>query len=125
MRWPGHRLAIGLALGVLFVWLAGMALAVRAARLPPDATGPMLVVFEPGTAKEDMLARIVTAGARPIRETWLGFVWVVEGEQPESSARLMSQGAIGTYRELPVAASLAGCFAFADAKIADFFAMRP
>ena len=125
MRWPGHRLAIGLALGVLLVWLAGMALAVRAARLPPDATGPMLVVFEPGTAKEDMLARIVTAGARPIRETWLGFVWVVEGEQPESSARLMSQGAIGTCRELPVAASLAGCFVFADAKIADIFAIRP
>ena len=125
MRWPGHRLAIGLALGVLLIWLVGMALAVRAARLPPEATGPMLVVFEPGTAKEDMLARIVTAGARPIRETWLGCVWVVEGEQPESSARLMSQGAIGTYSELPVAASLAGCFAFADAKIADIFAIRP
>jgi len=125
MRWPGHRLAVGLALGVLVLWLAGMALAVRAARLPPDATGPMLVVFEPGIAKEDMLARIVTAGARPIRETWLGFVWVVQGEQPETSARLMSQGAIGTYRELPITASLAGCFAFADAKVADIFAIRP
>ena len=120
-----RRLFCCCALGVLLVWLAGMALAVRAARLPLDATGPMIVVFEPGIAKEDMLARIVTAGARPIRETWLGFVWVVEGEQPETSARLMSQGAIGTYRELPVAASLAGCFAFADAKIADIFAIRP
>jgi hypothetical protein len=125
MRWPGHRLAIGLALGVLVLWLAGMALAIRAARLPLDATGPMIVVFEPGTAKEDMLARIVTAGARPIRETWLGFVWVVEGEQPETSARLLSQGALGTYRELPIATSLAGCFAFADAKVAEVFTIRP
>ena len=122
MHWPGHRLAIGLALGVILVlWLAGMAIAVRAARLPLDATGPMIVVFEPGTAKEDMLARIVTAGARPIRETWLGFVWVVSGEEPEASARLLSQGAIGTYRELPITASLAGCFAFADAKVAEHF----
>ncbi|MBL8909010.1 MAG: hypothetical protein JNM20_20230 [Rhizobiales bacterium] len=125
MRWPGHRLALGIALGVLILWLAGMALAIRAARLPHDATGPMIVVFEPGIAREDMLARIVTAGARPIRETWLGFVWVVDGEQPDSSARLLGQGAIGTYRELPVTASLAGCFAFADAKIAEAFAIRP
>lgn len=125
MRWPGHRLALGLALGILVIWLAGMALAIRAARLPLDATGPMIVVFEPGTAKEDMLARIVTAGARPIRETWLGFVWVVMGEEPEASARLLSQGALGTYRELPITASLAGCFAFADAKVAEAFTIRP
>jgi hypothetical protein len=52
-------------------------------------------------------------------------VWVVSGDEPESSGRLVSQGALGTYRELPVAASLAGCFAFADAKIADLFAIRP
>jgi hypothetical protein len=125
MRWPGHRLAFGLVLAVLVIWLVGMALAIRAARLPPDATGPMIVVFEPGTAKEDILARIVTAGARPIRETWLGFVWVVQGEEPESSARLISQGAIGTYRELPITASLAGCFAYADAKVAEAFTIRP
>lgn len=125
MRWPGHRLAIGLALGVILLWLAGMAIAIRSARLPLDATGPMIVVFEPGITKEDMLARIVTAGARPIRETWLPFVWVVIGEQSETSARLMSQGAIGTYRELPITASLAGCFAFADAKIAEAFTIRP
>jgi hypothetical protein len=125
VHWPGHRLAALLALVILALWLGGMAIAVHAARLPNEATGPMLVVFEPGTAREDMLARIVTAGARPIRETWLGFVWVVSGEEPEASGRLLSQGAIGTYRELPVAASLAGCFAFADAKIADIFAIRP
>ena len=125
MKWPGHSLAALLALAVLAVWLAGMAVAVRAARLPSDATGPMIVVFEPGITKEDMLARIVTAGARPIRETWLGFVWVVSGEEPDSAGRLMGQGAIGIYRELPIATSLAGCFAFADAKVADIFTIRP
>jgi hypothetical protein len=125
MNWPGHRLAALLGVAIVTLWLAGMTIAVHAARLPANATGTMLVVFEPGIAKEDMLARIVTAGARPIRETWLSFVWVVSGEEPESAGRLLGQGAIGTYRELPVAASLAGCFAFADASIADIFAIRP
>jgi hypothetical protein len=125
MRWPGHRLALGLALAVLVLWLAGMAITVRRAALPPDATGPMLVVFEPGTSEDRMFAEIIAAGARPVRSTWLGFVWVVAGDAPGLAGRLAEQGALGAYAELPFSPTLAGCFAYADSKAVEMFSLRP
>ncbi len=125
MRWPGHRLALTLFLAVLGIWLVVMAAVMRAAALPPEASGPMLAVFEPGTLEDQLFASLVNAGARPVRETAFGFIWVVAGDEPGLAGRLMQQGAIGAYAELPLSPSLAGCFALADAKVAEMFSAGP
>ena len=120
--WPGHRLALGLFASALLAWLLAMAVVMRHAALPPDAKGTMLTVFEPGTPPDDAFARLTRAGARPVRDTAFGFIWVVSGDEPGLAGRLVQQGAIGTYRDLPLSPSIAGCFALADAKVAPLWA---
>ena len=51
----------------------------------------------------------------------LGFIWIVAGDEPGLAGRLADQGAIGAYRDLPISPAIAGCFAFADAKVAGSF----
>lgn len=97
---------------------------VHAAALGPNASGIMLAIFEPGTSEEDIFDKILRAGGNPVRNTWLPFVWVAAGESG-FAGRLAQQGAIGAYGELPFAPSVAGCLAFADAKIAEIFTVRP
>ena len=118
MKLSGHRLALALFLGVIAVWLAGMAMVMRHAALPPEASGPMLAIFEPGMTEEDMFARLARANARIVKQSGLPFVWVVAGEEPGLAGRLQAEGALGAYRELPVSPVIAGCFALADAKVA-------
>lgn len=120
MGWPGHRLAITLFMTVIVAWIAVMAVLMRRSSLPADATGPMLAVFEPGTPADDIFAKLTFAGAKPVRQTAFGFIWVVAGDEPGLAGRLAAQGAIGTYRELPLNPSIAGCFALADAKITEY-----
>ncbi|MFN0193901.1 MAG: hypothetical protein ACKVP5_18330 [Aestuariivirga sp.] len=119
MRWPGHRLALGLFVSVLIVWLAVMAVLMRQTALPPEASGTMLAVFDPGTPGDQVFASIIASGARPIRETAFGFIWVVSGEEPGLAGRLEQNGALGAYDELPLSPTIAGCFALADAKISN------
>ena len=85
----------------------------------------MLAVFEPGQQAEDVFARIIAAGGRPVRATWFDSVWVVASSESGLAGRLASEGAIGTYRDLPISPSLAGCFAYADAKVGEIFTIRP
>ena len=113
-----HRLALALFAGVILVWLAGMAIVVRHAALPPEAGGTMLAVFEPGTPSDEIFAALTRAEARIVKPSGLGFVWVVASDEPGLAGRLSREGAIGAYRELPVSPVIAGCFAFADAKVA-------
>jgi hypothetical protein len=120
MTWPGHRFAITLFLSVIAIWLIAMFALMRASALPDDASGQMLVVFEPSTPKETAFASIVNAGAKPIRETAFGFIWVVDGK----AGALVSNGALGAYRELPINPTIAGCVAIADAKVANAFGWR-
>jgi len=120
MGWPGHRLALTLFLVVIVGWMAVMAVLMRRSSLPAESTGPMLAVFEPGTPGDDIFARLTQAGATPVRQTAFGFIWVVAGDEPALAGRLAAHGAIGTYRELPLNPSIAGCFALADAKIAEY-----
>ena len=82
----------------------------------------MLAVFEAGTTGDQAFASITRAGARPIRETAFGFIWVVADEQPGLAGRLEREGAIGAYRDLPLSPTIAGCFALADAKMANLWA---
>lgn len=119
MRFPGHRLALGLFAGVLSLWLIAMAVLVRQSALPPEASGPMLAVFEPGTSGDEIFARLTRSEARILRPSALGFIWIVTSEQPGLAGRLVREGAVGAYRELPVSPTIAGCFAFADAKVAN------
>ena len=72
-----------------------------------------------------MFASIIAADGKPLRGTWLGFVWVVAGEEAGLAGRLEEHGAIGTYAELPFNPTLAGCFAYADAKVSEVFSMKP
>ena len=80
MRWSGHRLAIGLFISVIVIWLGVMAAVMRAAALPPEATGTMLAVFDPGTSQDVIFASLTRADARPVRPTAFGFIWIVAGE---------------------------------------------
>jgi hypothetical protein len=123
MHWPGHRFALTFFASVIAIWLVVMFVLMRKSALPDDATGTMLVVFDPGTPKDLALVAIVNAGAKPIRETAFGFIWVVNGSEAGLSGRLKSNGALGAYRELPINASIAGCVAVVDAKAADAFGM--
>ena len=97
LRWPGHRLAGLLALAVILIWLLVMATVIRSAALDPGATGKMLVVFDPGTTQESIFEALVAAGGRPVRATWLPFVWVVVGKEAGLAGRLIESGALGAY----------------------------
>ena len=121
MAAAGHRLALGLFAGVILLWLAIMAVVMRHAALPADAAGPMLVVFEPGTDADEAFTRLVAAGATPVGPTAFGFIWMVSGGEPGLAGRLRDQGALGAYAELPLSPTVAGCFAYADAKLAGAF----
>lgn len=120
MKLTGHRLALALFIGVIAVWLVGMAVVMRHAALPPEASGTMLAVFDPGTTEDDVFAALTRADARIVKPSGLGFVWVVASDEPGLAGRLEREGALGAYRELPVSPVIAGCFAFADAKVASF-----
>ena len=118
MRRPGHRLALALFAGVIVAWLIGMAVVMRHAALPPEASGTMLAVFEPGTPEDAIFASLTRADARIVRASGLGFIWVVASEEPGLAGRVVKEGALGAYRDLPISPTIAGCFAFADAKVA-------
>ncbi len=120
MKTPGHRLALTLFAGVLAAWLIAMMVVMRHAALAPDASGTMLVVFEPGRPEDEIFASLTRANARVVRPAGLSFIWIVSGEEPGLAGRLADEGAIGAYRDLPISPTIAGCFAFADAKAVSF-----
>jgi hypothetical protein len=119
MTWPGHRFALTVFASVIAIWLIAMFAIMRDAALPTDARGIMLVVFEPGTKDDQAFAAITRAQAKPIRKTSFGFIWVVDG----NAGALKAEGALGSYRELPISPEIAGCVAVADAKVAAAFGL--
>jgi hypothetical protein len=110
-----HRFALKLLVGVMALWLVGMFALMRMSALPEDATGTMLVVFEPGITEDAAFAAITRAEAKLIRKTSLDFIWMVDG----SAGTLKREGVIGAYRELPISPTIAGCVAVVDAKVAN------
>jgi hypothetical protein len=119
MHWPGHRFALTVFASVIAIWLIAMFAIMRDAALPANAQGIMLVVFEPGTKDDEAFAAITRAKAKPIRKTAFGFIWVVDG----NAGTLKAEGALGSYRELPISPEIAGCVAVADAKVAAAFGL--
>jgi hypothetical protein len=119
VNYPSHKFALLFFSTVIALWLVAMAVIMRAGALTPEATGTMLAVFEPNTPSDKVFADIVSAGAKPIRQTSFGFIWVVNSDEPGLAGRLKQYGAIGAYRNLPLSPTIAGCFALADAKISE------
>jgi hypothetical protein len=122
MAWPGHRFVVAAAALVLVGWAVAMALTIRAARLPPEATGPMLVAFAPGTPGDEALARIVSAGGSPLRPTWVPFIWAVTAAEPGLAGRLTDAGALAAFSALPFAPAPAACVGYTREEM---FALRP
>jgi hypothetical protein len=120
-NYPSHKFALMFFTSVIALWLIAMAIIMRAGALSPDASGTMLAVFEPNTPSDKVFASIIKAGAKPIRQTSFGFIWVVISDEVGLSGRLKDNGAIGSYRNLPLSPTIAGCFALADAKVAEAF----
>jgi hypothetical protein len=112
-----HRFAFRFFAAVIILWLVAMFVLMRASLLPPNATGIMLAVFDPAVASDEAFAAITRAGAKPIRKTAFGFIWVVDG----TAGNLTREGAIGAYRDLPISPELAGCVVVADAKVTELF----
>jgi hypothetical protein len=119
MHWPGHRFALTVFVGIMTIWLVAMIAIMRDAALPADASGIMLVVFEPGTTDDAAFAAITRANAKPIRKTAFGFIWVVDG----NAGKLKAEGVLGSYRDLPISPEIAGCVAVVDAKVAAAFGL--
>jgi hypothetical protein len=119
VNYPSHRFALTFFASVLALWLVAMAIIMRAGALSPEASGTMLAVFEPNTPSDKVFASIIKAGAKPIRQTSFGFIWVVTSDEPGLAGKLKANGALGSYRNLPINPTIAGCFALADAKVAE------
>jgi hypothetical protein len=118
MNWSGHRFALGFFASVLIIWFGVTVFMLRQSQLADNASGQMLVVFDPGIEKNAAFNAITRAGANPIRETAFNFIWVVSTEAG-GPARLKAQGALASYRELPISPSIAGCVAVADQKMSE------
>lgn len=111
----GHRVALLLGGAVLAVWAGFMAVALDDAALPAESDGIVLAVFPPGAAEEATFAAVVRAGGQPVRQTWLGFAWVVRGEGEGFVGRLQAEGAWAAYGTIPVAGpALGGCAVITD-----------
>ena len=59
MGLPGLKLAVGLFTAVLALWLAVMAVLIRQSALPPEVSGTMLAIFEPGSPEDEIFARTI------------------------------------------------------------------
>lgn len=111
----GHGIALGLAAGVLAVWLVVMSISLGDAELEPEATGTVLATFPVRANQSDVFAAIIQAGGRPVRRTWLGFAWIADSDDWGFAARLKQNGATGVYRDMPLGPSLGGCAAVVSA----------
>jgi len=117
MSLSGHKFALSFFGAVLLAWVLVMFILIRNAALPPEATGTMLAVFDPKVSETEALAMIANAHAKIVKQSGLTFAWIVSAEEPGLAGRLKANGALGAYRELPIPVELAGCLAFADAKV--------
>jgi len=100
-----HRLAAWFVVGVITVWLAAMIAVLATAQRPPY--GRVAVVFSPSTTDEQAISAITRAGARPIDQGWLRWVWAADLDDA-TPARLEAAGAMLVIREFAFVAVL-GC----------------
>ncbi|BBK45387.1 hypothetical protein STVA_54070 [Allostella vacuolata] len=105
-----HRLALGLAGGVLALWAAAAALLLALAALPPDRSGTVAVLFPPTADPMHALAAIAAADGRLVRATFLPNLVVADSDAPGFVGRLRTAGAIAAYPPLDIGfAMIGGC----------------
>ena len=112
-RRSGTGAALALMVGVVVLWLAVLALILRAAALGPDDAGKMFVIFPPGTVPAEAFSAIVTAGGEPIRPALGDWAWIAHADAVGFVGRLETRGALAAFRGAPAGLSLAGCFGLA------------
>lgn len=105
-----HLLAACLFGAIIMAWLAAMAGIYTTADAPTE--GRIAVIFSPSTSDEQAIAAISIAGARPIGQGWVSWVWAAEMDEA-SAESLEAAGAFLVVREIPFVAALgcAGSFA--------------
>lgn len=108
MRRP-HLLAAIAAATATLAWGGAMVAALRTAELPDDAGGMVVAVFAPGIGPDAAMARLISAGGRPVRRTAPPLAWLVEAPEPGLAARLRAHGAILVLGDFPFGPVLAGC----------------
>jgi hypothetical protein len=105
-----HGLAIGIAVGLLFVWAAVLVATLVAASGRPDRAGALLAVFPRGISATEAIGRVALADGAVMSGSWFGNVWHVYGRQPDFAGRLLAQGAVFVLSPLPYAAfTVGGC----------------
>ncbi len=124
MTWPGHKFAAIFFVSVLTLFLALSALFMISSRADDSQAGTLLAVFPPSTRPNSVFGKIILAGGDPVRPTWVRGTWVVHSDEPGFAGRLKQHGAIGAYTSSPILPQLAGCFAYADAKVTQVFAIN-
>ena len=106
-----HSVAALFLAGALVVWIGAMAVALSAARLAPEESGKVVVLFAPGGSAEETFGAIVAAGGKPVRPVAADFLWVAQSDEPGFVGRLRAHGARAVFGELSWGPTLAGCFA--------------
>lgn len=108
-RRRGHAFAVMFAGAAVAVWALAMLLTLTTSG-GRDASGRRLVMFAPGTPEDEALAAISRAEARPIGQTRVPFVWLVD-TTADGGPRLRAEGAIAVLRDVPLMVTMAGCAA--------------
>lgn len=99
------------ALVTLLVGLAVIALTLRLATLPDEATGTVVVVFPINTSAATIFDAVVQAEGRLVNNTLLDNVWIVHSERTDFVHRLKTKGAWSAFNPSmfqPI--TMAGCF---------------
>ncbi|MCC7272647.1 MAG: hypothetical protein IT561_08265 [Alphaproteobacteria bacterium] len=105
-----HRLALGIAAGLLALWAASFALLLHAAALPPARSGTVLVLFPPRFGAIEAFAAIAAADGTPVRATWLPNFVLADGPDPGFVGRLRAAGALAAYSPFDLGPALVdGC----------------
>lgn len=100
-----HFLAASIFGAIILVWFAVMAGVYATADNPSE--GRVAVVFFPSTSNEQAFAALTSAGARPIGQGWVRWVWAADLDEARANT-LEVAGALLVLREMPFVAAL-GC----------------
>jgi hypothetical protein len=105
-----HRFALKLFAGILGLWLIGMAALLKAASLPPEASGTVIALFPPATGSAEAIAASAAAGAKLVSTSGFENVLVVADEAPGLAGRLHQAGALAVFENMRFGRiSFAGC----------------
>lgn len=112
-----HRLAVGIAGGILAAWVAAAGLLLALGALPPDRAGTVAVLFPPATDGMAALAAVAAADGALVRTTILPNVVIADGRDPGFVGRLRQAGALAAYPPLDVGfAMIGGCTGMVPAR---------